>query len=113
MLTVNNHPLEKVLKACKIYNNTSPIFTWGNSLNVEFISQYPKKVGENLTDNQNKILKQMQLNSKISAKDLALLVGISSRKIEENIKKLKDQNIIIRIGGAKGVYWEIQNNATK
>lgn len=115
--------VEKVIKASKIYNGTEPIFTWDNGLNVEFVSKYPKqkdeklgdrvgkkvgdRVGDNLTDNQNKILEQMRLNPKISAKDLSKIVGIASRNIEENIKKLKDMDVIQRIGSAKGGYWEL------
>ncbi|DAB29087.1 MAG TPA: hypothetical protein CFH84_11435 [Sulfurimonas sp. UBA12504] len=49
----------------------------------------------------------MRQNSKISAKDLSDIVGISSRKIEENIKKLKELGKLTRIGGAKGGHWEI------
>ncbi|MDK9693169.1 MAG: winged helix-turn-helix transcriptional regulator [Sulfurimonas sp.] len=74
-----------------------------------YFNKVGEKVGENLTDNQSKIVKQMKLNPKISAKDLSSVVGISSRKIEENIKKLKEQNIIKRIGGAKGGHWEISS----
>jgi len=38
---------------------------------------------------------------------LSETVGISSRKIEENIRKLKAQGVLKRIGPAKGGYWEI------
>lgn len=43
----------------------------------------------------------MKSNSKISAKELSIIVGISSRK-------LKEKNIIQRIGSAKGGYWEVK-----
>jgi ATP-dependent DNA helicase RecG len=34
-------------------------------------------------------------------------VGISQRKIQENIAKLKEQGIIERVGPAKGGHWKI------
>jgi len=37
------------------------------------------------------------------------LVGISSRKVEENIKKLKDKQIIERVGANRGGYWRIMD----
>lgn len=65
-----------------------------------------KKVGEKITLNQQKIIKNVQKNAAISARELSLIVGISPRKIEENIAKLKSIGIITRIGQAKGGYWE-------
>jgi len=66
-----------------------------------------EKVGINLTENQKDIIAYMMENPKISAKKLSELVGISSRKIEENIKKLKDENVIERVGANRGGYWKV------
>ncbi len=68
------------------------------------------KVADKLTDNQKNIIALIKRNSYISARKLAPLVGISHRKIQENIAKLKEYGIIERIGPAKGGYWEIINN---
>ena len=67
-----------------------------------------EKVGEKLTVNQDKIIKFISENAYMSAKELSVLVGISSRKIEENIAKLKMKNLLKRIGSAKGGHWEVQ-----
>jgi ATP-dependent DNA helicase RecG len=48
-----------------------------------------EKVGKSLTKNQRLIIKSMVGNPNISAKDLSDIIGISKRKIEENISKLK------------------------
>jgi len=64
------------------------------------------KVG-NLTENQMMITQMMKENSKVSAKLLAAEVGISVRKIEENVAKLKKLNIIKRVGGTRG-HWEVK-----
>jgi ATP-dependent DNA helicase RecG len=47
-------------------------------------------------------------NPNISARDLSDIIGISQRKIEENISKLKKKEILKRIGSAKGGYWKIK-----
>jgi len=60
-----------------------------------------------LSENQQEIIGYMMENPKISAKKLSELVGISSRKIEENIKRLKEENIIERVGANKGGYWSV------
>lgn len=46
-------------------------------------------------------------NQKIAITALASKLGISTTEIEKHIKKLKEQNIIQRIGSAKGGHWEI------
>ena len=63
------------------------------------------KVG-NLTQNQQQIIALIKEDPKISAKKLSEKVGISTRKIEENIAKLKKLGILVRVGGTRG-YWEI------
>lgn len=52
----------------------------------------------------------MMESKTISAKELSELVGISQRKIEENISWLKGKGLIKRIGPDKGGHWEIVND---
>jgi len=67
------------------------------------------KVGVKLTDNQLKILENISLNPSITASDLAKIINISNRKIEENISKLKLKELLVRKGPDKGGYWEVIN----
>ena len=64
-----------------------------------------EKVGEKVTGNQQLIIDNIVENPYITAENLSLKVGISSRKIEENIAKLKAKRLIERIGPDKGGYW--------
>ncbi|MBU1397976.1 MAG: winged helix-turn-helix transcriptional regulator [Proteobacteria bacterium] len=66
-----------------------------------------EKVGESLTPNQKRILSLLRQNTRLSARELAEEVGISSRKIEQNIARLKESGSLRRIGSAKGGYWEV------
>ena len=66
-----------------------------------------EKVGENLTENQKKIVDAIRTDKYISAKKLASKVGISQRKVEENLAKLKHIGSLKRIGPAKGGHWQI------
>ena len=67
-------------------------------------------VGNPLTENQKKILALIRNDSKISAQRLSEKVGISKRKIEENLAKLKRMEVLRRVGGTRG-YWEIVEEA--
>jgi len=66
-----------------------------------------EKVGEKVTGNQRKILSCIADSPYMSALEMADVVGISSRKIEENLAKLKSKGIIERVGPDKGGYWKI------
>jgi ATP-dependent DNA helicase RecG len=66
-----------------------------------------KRVGESLTPNQKRIISILRQNTRLSALELAEEVGISSRKIEQNIARLKESGILFRIGPTKGGYWEV------
>ena len=65
------------------------------------------KVVDKLTDNQKNIIALIKRNPDISARQLAPQVGISHRKIQENIAKLKEYGILERIGPPKGGHWKI------
>lgn len=67
----------------------------------------PDKVPDNLTDNQRQIVNLLLGNSKMSMAELARQIGISKRKILDNINKLKEQNLLRRVGENKTGYWEV------
>lgn len=77
---------------------------------LEAIEKVGNEVGSrvgNLTENQQIIISSMKANRKVSATALAEIVGISKRKVEENMAKLKKLGVIERVGGTRG-YWEVK-----
>jgi len=54
------------------------------------------------------ILNLIRVNPKITTKDIQKTTGLSRRGIEWQIQKLKEQNIISRVGPDKGGYWEVK-----
>lgn len=71
------------------------------------------KVTERVTVNQSLILNGMKNDKYITAKILSEIVGISERKIKENIKLLKSKELLKRIGPAKGGHWEVADGQQK
>lgn len=61
-----------------------------------------------VTDIQEQILDILAENNKCSAKKMAEEIGVSSRSIENNIKKLKEYGMLERHGSPKNGYWEIE-----
>lgn len=66
-----------------------------------------ERVGDKLTANQQRIIEIIRASPMVSARELAERVGISARKIEENIAKLRSKGFLKRIGPDKGGQWEI------
>jgi ATP-dependent DNA helicase RecG len=54
-----------------------------------------------------KILKLIRGNTNITIPEIARKIGLSTRAVEKQIAKLKEQEKIKRIGPDKGGYWEV------
>lgn len=67
----------------------------------------PERVGERLTENQSLILKHISENPHIPIVNLSKKIGITTKNIEVNIKKLKEKGLLRRTGPAKGGHWEV------
>jgi len=53
------------------------------------------------------ILNAIQQNPKVSAVEMASLLGISSRAVEKRLRTMRENDVIRRIGPDKGGHWEI------
>ena len=54
-----------------------------------------------------KILELITTNKYITIIELSENIGVSSRSIERNMKKLQKENKLKRVGADKGGHWEI------
>lgn len=110
---VRNHQQEyyRALEDATALGESTPFIEFMLEMILEAIIKVGKEVGNkvgNLTENQMMIVQMMRDNSKVSAKLLSEEVGISVRKIEENVAKLKKLKIIERVGGTRG-HWEVKD----
>ena len=60
-----------------------------------------------LNDTQQKIVKLLSEDNRLSAAGLADKIGVAARNIENNIKKLKDYGILVRHGSPRNGCWEV------
>lgn len=67
----------------------------------------PDNLRISITENQNKILELLHNQSKMSMNELAENIGISKRKILNNINKLRELGFLQRIGNNKTGYWQV------
>lgn len=62
---------------------------------------------QGLAENQQKILKLTVDNAKISKRELAKKLHISTTAVDKNITSLKKKKLLKRVGPAKGGHWEV------
>ena len=66
-----------------------------------------EKLGEKLGENRTAIMRAIAANPKVTVVQLARQLGISTTAVENNLRYLKTQNLISRIGAAKGGIWRV------
>ena len=66
-----------------------------------------KTRGNTREKTREKIIRSLKANPEITMERLAEIVGISSKGVEWQINKLKEDGVVRRIGPAKGGHWEI------
>ena len=120
--------VKRILNAAKEYGLPEPKFQeFDNMFRVElFRNSLPmtsenKHIGETsekhgiveLNSTQQEIVKLLLENNQLSAAKLAEKIGVASRNIESNIKKLKEFGILVRHGSPKNGYWEVTDCGEK
>ncbi len=104
--------IERIFESCAQAGIKKPIVkmeSTGLWLTFEFtpVEILGDKLGDKLGDNRQKIIELMQKNPAISISQLKKEIGISSTAVENNIKYLKDNHFITRIGSTKSGHWVI------
>lgn len=70
-----------------------------------------KKNGEKTTQKTTqKILEAIEADPQITRQKLAKITGISESGIKWQLKKMKDEGIIERVGSLKGGKWVVKND---
>ena len=64
-------------------------------------------VGDNVGENERKILSIIAHTPQASAREMAEVLGITPRQCERILALLKQKGLIARVGAAKGGHWKI------
>ena len=100
---------EKIESNWMEYNHTQPEYDLSfDSTIVKFQLETVEKGSEKGSEKSSeKILELINENKEITISELAKNIGISTRGIEKQIAKLKNEDKLKRIGPDKGGHWEI------
>lgn len=104
-----------IFKYTKLYSGTIPeileddifkiIVPLNNNYSFDANTKKESETKIHLSVNQEKILQEIKIDSSVTAKILSEKIGISERKIQDNLKFLKEKKFISRIGGNKNGKW--------
>ncbi len=64
-------------------------------------------VGENVGTNVEKIAALLRQDNRLTAKTLAVTLGLTDRQVERLLAKLKAEGRLVRHGASKNGYWEV------
>ena len=82
-------------------------FKSGDYLRLAEQTKAVEKLPRNYPETTQKILDAIHSNPFITRKELSEVIGLTEDGVKYNLANLKKDNIIKRIGGDKGGYWEI------
>lgn len=74
------------------------LFTLSSRSNIKVDDKFGK---HRLNDTRKKIISEMRHNPNITKTELVILIGISNTAIDNNMKYLRENGYIERIGGNK------------
>jgi ATP-dependent DNA helicase RecG len=58
-----------------------------------------------------KIIVEIHRKPEVTIAELAQLIGVTTRSVERNLRKLQDSGILKRVGPAKGGHWLVKPDA--
>lgn len=64
------------------------------------------ELGKELTANQKSIIQLIQAEPRITVKEMAARLGLSTTAIENNLRKLRERQLVQRVGGRRDGYWQ-------
>jgi ATP-dependent DNA helicase RecG len=96
----------KIIEECKKFNLPTPVFT-NEFSGLQITFKRKKSLKKGSEKSSEKIVRLIGANNAITISELSEEIGISTRAIEKQIAKLKEANLIRRVGASMGGHWEV------
>ncbi len=99
--------IQRILNICKVYGIVPPVFE--EIFNGFKVTLFKEKVnvGKELSGSIAEVFKLVQVNPKLTIKEIAEITRYTRRTIERSLSRLKELNIVKRSGGRKEGKWVI------
>ena len=104
-----NHGSEKTSPSSEKSSEKNGLGSEKSSEKTSPSSEKSDESSEKPQDIIQTILDAIRNNSKVSAAEIAMKLGVSARAVEKRIRFLRESGVIRRVGPNKGGSWEIIN----
>ena len=104
----NQESYYKALEDAGSLGESTPFIEFMLEVILDTIKGSVKGSVKSSVNTEDKILNYLKENSKSTIRELAELLGLSTRAIEKQIANLKRENRLQRVGSARRGYWEIK-----
>ncbi len=96
-------------------NLPEPVFGLKGFFTVSFyrpmeFERWIELIGDNLTEKQSLILREINTNPNVTLQELAATFGTTQRTVERNIAILRELGLLERVGSRKDGYYKIKMN---
>lgn len=108
--TIYKHRKEyyKSIESCHLNGNANVFITFMLKIIKEtIINTTQKTTQKKINNSQKKIIELIKENPSVTRKEMAEKIGISADGIKYNLNKLKQMNILTRIGSDRSGTWKI------
>ena len=104
----NQERYYEVLGEAGSLGESTPFVEFMLEVILKSIKSSVKNSVKSSVNTEDKILEYLKQNPKITIKELAQLLNLTTRAIEKQIASLKNNNKLIRVGSARKGHWEIK-----
>lgn len=113
--------IQKICESCEIYGTDQPEFVVHSEDIMVKLSALPMKSKERISGNPNrqsgglgggladKIITELKENPKVTQKELADNIDVPLRSIQRVLKDMRENGTIVRKGGKRFGYWEVND----
>jgi len=107
----NQERYYEALELAGTFGESTPFVEFMLEVILESIKSSVKSSVRSSVNTEDKILEYLRQNPKITIKELAKLLNLTTRAIEKQIANLKNNNKILRVGSARKGHWEVREDA--
>jgi Fic family protein len=104
----NQEEYYKALEDSTTLGESTPFIEFMLEMILESIKSTLKSDQQSNLKSDQKILLLMKENNNITIKELCEIISMSESGVKKVIKKLKDENKLIRVGSLKSGHWEVK-----
>jgi len=105
--------IKNLYKYSKAYGGSDPLIKEGEIFKIEVQTQLETTQEIKKLSTKEKILEELEKNSRLTRDDLSYLIGVSAEAVKQHLSNLKKEGKLKRVGSTKSRYWEVMNVSSK